>query len=223
MTFFQLPAEVRDLVYSYLIQGTDQNYRVPRAYPATVSMNERLPLALVLTNRQLQHEVQSCYSRVAVIKIRGDGIQCVRTLHLLSACSSLWYLMRSAVIELRGVSSVFTIFEVINIFADPMHDIRFQIGPLIRALKSYPALRKLTLELSVLDGDRHRRNLTRIIGSQAGVQWESSPSSPEYDKWDQVVRSRAQFSLETTNLHACSCELVIVSRPKLSPALLAPT
>jgi hypothetical protein len=201
MNLLCLPAELRDVVYDYLLDGVTISMDVSSNTCAYVK--PAVPKNVMLVNRRMYDEIGARWSELSEITIVGHGQHCIGMLASVVRPHLPYSLTRAVTVNMTSSYDVPFLQQIMSIGVLPSQDIRAQLPQLVGLCRTMPHLEKISLEIKTVSTRRNFQNLELFIENHLHPHIEHQSSCRTFDRWYQAVRTDTEFSWKNGNMMTC--------------------
>jgi len=201
MNLLCLPAELRHVVYDYLLDGVTISVDVPSNTCAYV--RPAVPKNVMLVNRRMYDEIGARWSQSSEITIVGHGQHCVGMLASVVRSHLPYSLTRAVTVNMTSGYDMPFLRQIMSIEVLPSQDIRAQLPQLVGLCRTMPNLEKISLEIKTISTRRNFQNLELSIENHLHPHIEHQSSCRTFDRWYQAARTDTEFSWTNDNMMTC--------------------
>ena len=218
MALWQLPREVRDLVYDFLLVEMDTS--TCTHLTTGICISPTFPSSITLVSQRMRDEIRYSWAKLSKITIAGREELCIRALTLLASSQDIWKLARNLNIDmadphslsLRGRSE--TGCEGANL------DIHTRASQVLSMCLTMPHLENIRVQITTPNTKRSLQGVESCISNSFGSLARQESMSRTYDRWHSAVRTETRFSWTGTPNVVCTGTLVhLATERKLAPGV----
>ncbi|KAM0703052.1 hypothetical protein Q7P35_009826 [Cladosporium inversicolor] len=218
MALWQLPREVRDLVYDFLLVEVDASTCI--RLTTGICISPAFPSSITLVSQRMRAEIQYSWAKLSKITIAGRGELCIRALTLLASRQDIWKLARNLNIDmadshslsLRGRSE--TGCEGSNL------DIYTRASQVLSMCLTMPYLENIRVQITTPNTKQSLQGSESAISNSLGSLARQESMSRTYDRWHSAVRTETRFSWTGIPDVVCTGTLVhLATDRKLAPGV----
>jgi hypothetical protein len=218
MALWQLPREVRDLIYDFLLVEVDAS--TCTRLTTGICISPEFPSNVTLVSQRLRDEIQCSWAKLSKITIAGREDLCIRALTLLASRQDIWKLARNLIIDMADTHSLFLRGRNKIGCEGSNHDVHTRASQLLSMCLTMPHLEKLRMQITTSNTKQSSQGVESCIANRLGSLARQESMSRTYDRWHSAVRTEMRFSWMGTPNVVCTGTVVhLASERKLAPGV----
>lgn len=218
MALWQLPREVRDLVYDFLLVEVDTS-KCTRLTTG-ICISPAFPSNVTLVSQRMRDEIQYSWAKLSKITITGREELCIRALTLLASRQDIWKLARNLIIDVADPHTLFLRDRNETGCEGSNHDVHTRASQLLSMCLTMPHLENIRMQITTSNTKQSLQGVGSCIANSLGSLARQEFMSRTYDRWHSAVRTETRFSWTGGPNAVCTGTLVhFETERKLSPGV----
>lgn len=218
MALWQLPREVRDLVYDFLLVEVDAS--TCTHLTTGICISPAFPSNVTLVSQRMRDEIQYSWAKLSRITIAGREKLCIRALTLLASRQDIWKLARNLDIDMADPHSLFLRGSVETGCEGSNDDVHMRTSQFLSMCLTMPHLENIRMQITTSKTRQSLQGVESCIANTLRSLARQESMSRTYDRWHSAVRTETRFSWIGTPNVVCTGTLVhFATERKLAPGV----